>query len=123
MSTTNGYYSIQGYQIETPSGGRINLGPFNVPMSAVSEVLQFALTAGTQTIAVPTGTFGVAVIPPIGAPPAGVTLKLKTNSGDSGDFISTAYPSILEFDHVNNHVPANVYLVSSGNITVGVQFL
>ena len=120
---SNGYFSIQGYQVQTPNVGRTDLGPFNVPFGAVTEVLSEVLSAGTVTIPVPAGTKGVAIIPPIGAPPAGVTLKLKTVSGDSGDFISTQQPSLLEWDTVNNHVPANIYLVASGNITVGVQFL
>jgi hypothetical protein len=121
---SNGYFSVQGYQTGTPSAGRVNLGPFNISFGGVNEILEFTLGAGTQTIAVPTGSFGVAIIPPIGSPPAGVSLKLKTNSGDSGDFISTQAPSILEWDTVNSHVPANIYLVvAGGSITVSVQFL
>ena len=121
---SNGYFSVQGYQVETPTTGRTNLGPFNVPFSPVTDVQQFTSGAATLTIPVPPGSFGVAIIPPIGAPPAGVTLKLKTNSADSGDFISTEQPSILEWDVTNSHVPSNVYLViAGGTITVGVQFL
>lgn len=121
---SNGYFSIQGYQVQTPTSNRTNLGPFNVPMSAVTDVQQFTQGAGSLTIPVPAGSYGVAVIPPIGAPPAGVTLKLKTNSGDSGDYISTQQPSILEWDYTNSHVPANIYLVvAGGTITVGIQFL
>lgn len=121
---SNGYFSIQGYQVQTASGGRSDLGPFNIPFGTVGETLTETLTPGTTTIAVPAGSKGVAVIPPIGAPPAGVTLKLKTVSGDSGSFISTQQPSLLEWDTVNNEVPADIYLVcAGGDITVGVQFL
>jgi hypothetical protein len=121
---TTGYFSIQGYQVETPIVGRANLGPFNVPFSGVTDSQQFTITSATQTVAVPSGSYGVCIIPPIGAPPAGVSLKLKTNSGDSGDYISTQEPSLLEWDYLNSHVPANIYLVvAGGTITLGVQFL
>lgn len=119
----NGSFSIQGYQTGTPSGGRVNLGPFSVPMGAVADVQQLALSAGTATIPVPEASSGVCIIPPIGNPPGGVTLKFKTVSGDSGTFISTAQPSILEWDEANENEPANIYLVASGNITVTVQFV
>lgn len=121
---TNGYFTIQGYQTGTPSGGRTNLGPFNISFSDVTSVQELTLAPGTTTIAVPAGSFGVAVIPPIGAPPDGVTLKWKTVSGDSGDYISTEYPSLELWDTVNDHVPADLYLVAAGgDITVTVQFL
>ena len=122
MST--GYFSIQGYQVETPLGGRVNLGPFNVPFSAVTDVQQFTITSATQTIAVPSGSFGVAIIPPIGAPPSGVTLKIKTVLGDSGIFICTEEPTVIEWDVHNTEVPADIYLVvAGGTITLAVQFL
>jgi hypothetical protein len=121
---SNGYFSIQGYQIETPLVGRINLGPFNVPFSGVGEASQYSQAAGTLSVAVPSGSFGVAIIPPIGAPPAGVTMKFKTVSGDSGTYISTEEPTIVEWDTVNSEVPADMYLVvAGGTIVVGVQFL
>jgi hypothetical protein len=121
---SNGYFSIQGYQVETAAVGRSNLGPFNIPFGTVTETLTETLAAGTATIPVPAGSKGVAIIPPIGAPPAGVTLKLKTVSGDSGSFISTEQPSLLEWDTTNSEVPADIYLVvAGGSITVGVQFL
>jgi hypothetical protein len=50
---SNGYFSVQGYQTETPSVGRTNLGPFNVPFGPITEVLNQTLAAGTTTIAVP----------------------------------------------------------------------
>jgi hypothetical protein len=120
---SNGYFSIQGYQIETAAANRTNLGPYNVSFGPVTDITTYNFTAGTTTISVPISSYGVAIIPPIGAPPAGVTLKFKTNSGDSGDFISTAQPFVMEWDRANSHVPANIYLVSSGNIAVVVQFL
>jgi hypothetical protein len=121
---TNGYFSVQGYQTETANVGRTNLGPFNVPFGPVTEVLTETLSAGTVTIPVPAGSYGVAIIPPIGAPPTGVTLKIKTVSGDSGTFISTQQPTIFEWDTVNTEVPADIYLVvAGGSITVGIQYL
>ena len=118
-----GYFTVQGYQTGTPSGGRINLGPFSIPFGNANVVQEYALTAGSTTIPVPATSEGVAIIPPIGSPPAGVTLKQKTVSGDSGEFISTEQPSLIQWDTVNNEVPANLYLVASGNITVTVQFV
>jgi hypothetical protein len=120
---TYGYFSVSGAQTGTAAVGRQTIGPFNVPFGDISEVVTDTLSAGTTTIAVPTGALGVAVIPPIGSPPAGVTLKIKTVSGDSGIYISTSQPTIIEFDSTNSEVPANVYLVASGSITVAVQFL
>ena len=120
---SNGYFSIQGYQIGTATAQRTNLGPYSVPYGGVTFVEEFALTSGTTTIPINSGSSGVAIIPPIGNPPAGVTLKFKTNSGDSGDYISTQQPTLIEWDTVNSHVPANIYLVASGNITVSVQYL
>lgn len=120
---SNGYFSVQGYQTETASAGRTNLGPFNVPFGSVTDIATYAMTAETLTIPVPAGSKGVAIIPPIGSPPSGVTLKFKTVSGDSGTFISTEYPSLFEWDTVNTEVPANIYLTASGAITVAVQSL
>lgn len=121
---SNGYFSVQGYQTETPQGGRSNLGPFNVPFGAAVGIVAEDLSTGTTAFAVPSGVKGVAVIPPIGSPPASVTLKVKTVSGDSGIFVSTEYPTIIEFDTVNNEVPATIYLVvAGGSIEVCLQFL
>jgi hypothetical protein len=121
---SNGYFSIQGYQVNTPSSQRTDFGPFNVPFGTVTDVVQYTLAAGTTTIAVPDGTNGVAIVPPIGNPPAGVTLKFKTVLGDSGTFISTAQPSEIQWDEANEQEPANIYLVvAGGSITVTVQFL
>lgn len=122
-AVSNGYFTIQGYQVGTPAANRVNLGPFNMPFGTVTDVQQFALTAGTTTIPVPDGTLGVAIIPPIGAPPGGVTLKFKTVPGDSGTFISTSTPSLMQWDEANEQEPTNIYLVASGNITVTVQLL
>jgi len=120
---TTGYFSLQGYQLNTVTAQRTNLGPFNVAFSGVTSVTEYFLTSGTTTIAVPSGSFGVAIIPPIGSPPMGVTLKMKTVSGDSGIFISTAEPTLVEWDTTNSEVPTDLYLVASGNITVTVQYL
>ena len=121
---SNGYFSIQGYQVATPSAGRTNLGPFNIPFGTVTNVQEITISTGTTGIFVPAGTNGVAIIPPIGSPPVGVSLKLKTNSGDSGDFISTQQPSELQWDVTNSHVPAEIFLVvAGGTITLTVQFL
>jgi hypothetical protein len=121
---SNGFFSIQGAQINTAQAGRVPLGPFNIPFGTVAYVETLSLTAGTTAVAVPAGASGVAIIPPIGAPPGGVTLKQKTVSGDSGEFISTEYPTVIEFDTVTPNVPANLYLVAAGgSITVVVQFV
>lgn len=121
---TTGYFSIQGYQLNTSTSQRTNLGPFNTPFSGVTDITELTLTTGTTTIGVPGGSAGVCIIPPIGSPPAGVTLKFKTNSGDTGDFISTQAPMIMEWDTVNSHVPTNIYLVvAGGSIITVIQFL
>jgi len=121
---SNGYFFIQGYQISTPSAGRTNLGPFNVPFGTVTNVQELTLGAGTATIAVPSGSQGVCIIPPIGSPPVGVTMKFKTVSGDSGTFISTQQPTEVQWDTANSEVPADIYLVvAGGSITVTVQYL
>jgi len=120
---SNGYFSVQGYQIGTATSQRTNLGIFNVPYGGVTFVEGFGLTSGSTTIAINPFSFGVAIIPPIGSPPSGVTLKFKTVSGDSGVFISTAQPTLIEWDTTNSEVPSDIYLVASGNITVTVQSL
>jgi len=120
---SNGYFSIQGYQINPVSSQRTNLGIFSVPYGGVTFVEEFARTSGTTTIPISSSSFGVAIIPPIGSPPMGVTLKMKTVSGDSGIFISTAEPTLVEWDTTNSEVPTDLYLVASGNITVTVQYL
>lgn len=120
---SNGYFSIQGYQIETAFNSRLNLGPFNVPFGGNSNAQEYTITSATQTIGVAGGSFGVAIIP-IGSPPAGVTMKFKTVSGDSGTFISTEQPTIIEWDVTNSEIPSLMYLVVAGGaITVGVMFL
>lgn len=81
------------------------------------------LGPGTTTVAVPSGSNGCFIIPPIGSPPGGVTLKHKTVIGDSGEFISTEQPTELAWDTVTPNVPADLYLVvAGGSIEVVVQF-
>jgi hypothetical protein len=121
---TTGYFSIQGYQLNTSTSQRTNLGPFNVPFSGVTDITELTLPTGTTTIGVPGGSNGVAIIPPIGSPPVGVTMKFKTVSGDSGTFISTAEPFLMQWDVTTPNVPANIYLVvAGGSILTVIQFL
>jgi hypothetical protein len=120
---SNGYFSLQGYQVGTATASRTNLGPFTIPFGGVTFEVEYALTAGTTTVSMNSFSNGVIVVPPIGSPPVGVTLKWKTVLTDSGDFISTQQPSMMQWDTVNSHVPANLYLVASGNITVTVMYL
>jgi hypothetical protein len=118
-----GFFSVQGTQAGTAAGNRQTLGPFNVPFGPIVDTVYYTLTAGTQTIPCSPSCLGVCIIPPIGNPPGGVTLKLKTVPGDSGIFISTEEPTIVQWDAVNSEVPGDIYLVASGNIDVTVQFL
>jgi hypothetical protein len=121
---SNGWFQVQGAQTGTGSGQRTNLGPFAIPFGSVTDISELDLVPGTTTIPIPEKSGGVAIIPPIGAPPAGVTLAMKTVPGDSGIRISTAQPTFLEWDEANEAEPANLYLVVGvGNITVTVQFL
>ena len=118
-----GFFSIQGTQSGTGASNRTTLGPFNVAFGSVTDIRYLVLTTGTTTLPVPAGTQGVAIIPPFGNPPGGVTLKFKTVSGDTGTFISTSMPSEIQWDTTNSEVPANIYLVASGTIDVTVQFI
>lgn len=121
---TTGFFSVQGTQKGTAAGNQQTLGPYNVPFGSVSDVTESILAPGTTAFPVPGGSNGVAIIPPIGSPPGGVVMKMKTVLGDSGTPISTQQPTLLEWDIVNvGQVPANLYLVvSGGGIIVVVQF-
>jgi hypothetical protein len=120
---SNGFFSIQGRQVATPAANSQTVGPFNIPFSPTASVFSGSLGAGTTTDPVPAGSFGCVIIPPIGNPPGGVTLKMKTVSGDSGTFISTQQPTEIQWDTVNGEVPADLYLVvAGGSIEVVVQF-
>jgi hypothetical protein len=112
-----GFFSIQGQQINTQQGSRQPLGSFTIPFGSVVDV-QTVTVDGTTEIAVPAGALGVAIIPPAGNTTP--TLKFKTVSGDSGVFIAPGVPSVIEFDPDN--LPANIYLVSGGSVSVVVQF-
>jgi hypothetical protein len=119
-----GFFSVQGTQSGTPASNQTTLGPFNVPFGGVGGSSTLTLSTGTTTFPVPAGALGVAIIPPIGNPPGGVTLRYKQVSGDTGSYISTEQPTIHEFDTVNSEVPADVYLVvAGGSIQVTVQWL
>jgi hypothetical protein len=118
VSASNGFYSIQGIQTGTAQGGRVPLGPFNVPFGDVTDI-QTVTVNTTATIAVPAGAQGVSISPP----PGNLTpsLKFKTVSGDSGTFIGPGTPSVIQFDPEN--LPADIYLVSGGSVVVAVQFI
>lgn len=112
-----GFFSIQGQQINTQQGGRQPLGSFTVPFGSVVDVQTITVDT-TATIPVPAGALGVAIIPPAGNTTP--SLKFKTVSGDSGTFIAPGVPSVIEFDPDN--LPANIYLMSGGSVSVVVQF-
>lgn len=114
---------IQGLQINLP--GQQSVGPYSIPASGTQQVVQAVLVASTVTVTVPTvaagypeSATGALIIPPTGGT---VAWSYKTTSGDTGIHGSPLYPSVLSFDPAN--MPTTLYLVSTGTVTLTVQFL
>ena len=112
-----GFFQIAGIQSGTGSGGEGYLGPYAVAFGSALDIRQIVVNT-TATIPVPTGALGVCIIPPIGNTTP--TMVFKTVAGDTGTRINPGAPSLIEFDSAA--IPANIYLVSGGNVTVQVQF-
>lgn len=124
MSDTFGALYIQGQQLNLPGGGPQAIGPFALPASGVQSIVTVNLVDNTVTVPVPTTAAGY----PYNATgvllvPQGITIEFqyKTVSGDTGIHGSPAYPSFLAFDL--NNMPSNIYLTSTGTVSVVLQFL
>jgi hypothetical protein len=115
-----GFFSVAGIQSGTANGGRTQLGPFNVAFGSQNVIAEYTVNT-TVTVPIPSGSQGVAIIPPIGSGTA--TLIFKTVNTDTGTHISGQQPTIIEWDTVNNQVPANIYLTTNASMVVTVEFL
>jgi hypothetical protein len=61
-----GQFTLQGQQLGTPGTATQPIGPFSVACSAVQYNAQEALNSGSNTITIPSGAAGFAVITPTG---------------------------------------------------------
>ena len=86
-----GQWNISYLSAGLPGGGQINGTTTIVGTSVVGEELFVTLSAGDNTIAVPTGAITVSIVPPSTNAQA---LKVRTNanSGDAGLPISATDP-------------------------------
>ena len=117
---SNGFFQIAGVQTGTASGGASQLGPFTVNFGSVPDSSEIPVNT-TQTVGVPSGSNGVIVIPPAGNITPTLQWSTVSLANAAGNFIAPGTPSIWEWDQA--HVPANLYLVSGGNVAVVVQFI
>lgn len=127
MSDTFGALYFQGQQLNLPGGGPQSIGPFAIPASGIQEIVTVKLADSTVTTVVPTTAAGYAynaqglvLIPPVGGTVAWVysAYMVPSDSGLSG---SPQYPTVLTFDPAN--MPTNIYLFSSGTVSIVLQFL
>ena len=116
---TFGTWQLAGVQSGTSEGGTSTLGPYAVAFGSARQVQQVVVNT-TATVAVPTGSSGVCVIPPIGNSTPAIQWSTVSTGNASGNYINPGGPSLWEWDL--GHVPSNLYLVSGGNVTVQVQF-
>lgn len=82
-----GVFTLTGSTGSVP-GGQGTLQPQTIPGNiAIGEILPIALASGDNTIAVPLGAVGVAIIVPVGNT---TTVKVRTskNPGDAGTEIN-----------------------------------
>lgn len=114
-----GTFQIAGVQSGTGAGGQAILGPYAIPFGSAFDVQQVVVNT-TATIPVPSGAAGVCICPPIGNTTPSVEWSSVSSANAAGNYIAPGVPSLWEFDSA--HLPADIYLVSGGNVTVQVQF-
>lgn len=125
MATT-GVVTTQG-NLTGGTFGSQTFGPFSQTFTAgVGQEQSIALSAGANTITVPTGTTWVCIMGANAANPqpnptyAG-TITLRGVGGDTGIGISAKYPTTLAFD-ATVPAPASFVLNASTSTTVTVLF-
>jgi hypothetical protein len=93
--------------------GAKTIGPLTITGSAVvGEVLDVTLSAGNNTIAVPSTATACVIVPPSAGT---VTLQLD------GDYISPKWPFVKTFDPA--HMPATFTLNAASGVTVEITFI
>jgi hypothetical protein len=116
----NGTFQLAGVQIDTASAGQLSLGPFALAFGPTTNV-QTVLVNTQSTVPMPSGAFGVAIIPPVGNTTPTLQISFVSYANALGNYIAPGSPTVIEFDAA--HVPANLYLVSGGSVSVVVQSL
>ena len=116
-----GSFYVSGLQTGTPSGGQQSLGPFAIAAFSDTNDTQSVVVNTTATVNVPASALGVWIIPPLST--GTVSLSVRTVIGDTGIFIAPDSPTYLAFDEITPNIPAELYLVSGGNVTVTIQFV
>ncbi|MGP8180856.1 MAG: hypothetical protein ACLP1E_08775 [Acidimicrobiales bacterium] len=116
----SGTINIGGLAQGMLSGSKI-IGPLTILGSnAECPILALTLAAGDNTIAVPTGTVAVVIVP--GAGVAGV--KYRTVFADSGTYISPTNPTVIAFDAANTPTSFYLNVASPGTgITSEITFI
>lgn len=93
------------------ANGQISIGPFTINAGlGLAEVFTVnPMLNGDNTFAVPAGSQGVIIIPPVGNSTA---LTARTVGGDTGSRIHKTAPNTLIFDTAA--LPASVIINSAG---------
>lgn len=105
----SGTVTIQGSVTGLPTGSKIFQASVT-SAAAVDHTLTQDLSAGANTITIPSGATCVMITPPSGNTQA---LTLKGVSGDTGIAISKTKPTLLSFDTP----PANFVINAAGSVT------
>lgn len=96
----------------TADGGTQSVGPANVTGTITPVAYSLVLVSGNNSFTVPAGAVGCLITPPNTNT---VALKTKTTSGDTGENIPQATPSLRQFDP--NNLPATLYINAASNTT------
>ena len=116
MSNTYGAVYVSGQQNALPGGGNQGIGPFAIPASGVQDTQSITVNT-SATVAVPAGGQGLVLVPPSGGM---VAWRFKTQSSDTGTYMSKTLPSVITLDP--NNYPSNIYLASASSVVIVVQF-
>jgi len=122
MSTGN--VVISGNVSGSPVGNR-NFGPSSIiANTAVDATMVVSLSAGANTITVPTGATvcviaGPNAVNPIPNPTSAVVLTIKGVTGDTGIAISAKWPTLLSWDTA----PATFVINATITATVELWFM
>ncbi len=117
----SGTISVGATVTGTPTVGTDNIGPFNLTTGTAAAVRRdiVDLSAGANSIAIPTGAVGVLIIPPSGN---GQTLVLEGAAADTGLKIHKTNPTFLSLETSS---PSTAIVLTAGGTVTGmvVQFI
>jgi hypothetical protein len=109
------YISLSGLKTGLPSGMK-QIGPLiTYNPATIGETLDFTTISGDNTLAIPSGSMGLIVIPPTGNT---TKIVLKGSSGDTGVSLHLTDPSKISIGSGQTSLILNV----AGVINLEIEF-